>query len=191
MGLTKQARVLTDKQVKLCLSHLSTTLHSKRNKVIFLLSLRAGFRAKEISSVRWEMALDEEGNIGREIRLTNKASKGTSGGVIALSNDLREALVELATWQGTQGTIVKTSRGRQMSAQVITNWFFTFYRDLGFEGYSSHSGRRTAITRWAKNISVAGGSMRDVQALARHSSLALTQRYIETDTEAQRAVVNL
>jgi site-specific recombinase XerD len=33
--------------------------------------------------------------------------------------------------------------------------------------------------------------MRDVQALARHSSLAMTQRYIDVDSEAQRKVVEL
>jgi integrase/recombinase XerD len=50
-------------------------------------------------------------------------------------------------------------------------------------------GRRTAITRWARKISSVGGSMRDVQALARHSSLALTQRYIEVSEDAMRKVV--
>ena len=110
--------------------------------------------------------------------------------MIALSAVLKEALVELAAWQGTSGNIIKTGRGKAMSAQVITNWFFTLYRDLGFEGCSSHSGRRTAITRWARNISQVGGSMRDVQALARHSSLALTQRYVEKNSDAMKAVVN-
>ena len=34
-------------------------------------------------------------------------------------------------------------------------------------------------------------SLRDVQQLAGHSSLATTQRYIEGDTEAKRKLVNL
>jgi integrase/recombinase XerD len=77
------------------------------------------------------------------------------------------------------------------SAQVIVNLFAEWYRCLGFEGCSSHSGRRTFITNAARNIGRVGGSMRDVQALARHTSLAMTQRYIEVDSDAMVRVVEL
>jgi hypothetical protein len=63
--------------------------------------------------------------------------------------------------------------------------------DLGFKGASSHSGRRTFVTRCAKKIIEAGGSLRDVQELAGHASLATTQRYIQGDTDAKRKVVDL
>ncbi len=43
----------------------------------------------------------------------------------------------------------------------------------------------------AKKITSVGGSIRDVQMLARHSSLSMTQRYIEADIEAMRKVVEL
>ena len=56
---------------------------------------------------------------------------------------------------------------------------------------SSHSGRRTFITRAAKKVVEAGGSLRDVQQLAGHSSLQTTQRYIEGDSEAKRKLVDL
>ena len=36
-----------------------------------------------------------------------------------------------------------------------------------------------------------GGSLRDVQQLVGHASLATTQRYIEGNTEAKRKLVNL
>ena len=40
-------------------------------------------------------------------------------------------------------------------------------------------------------VSQVGGSLRDVQELAGHTSLAMTQRYIEGDTEAKRKLVAL
>ena len=64
---------------------------------------------------------------------------------------------------------------------MLASWF----EDVGLNGCSSHSGRRTFITNAAKKISSVGGSLRDVQMLAGHSSLAVTQRYIEGDGEAR------
>ena len=70
-------------------------------------------------------------------------------------------------------------------------WFARLYSALGFDGASSHSGRRTFITKAAKRIVEAGGSLRDIQELAGHSSLATTQRYIQGDSRAKQNVVRM
>ena len=78
-----------------------------------------------------------------------------------------------------------------MSPNSVRNWFADLYARLGFDGCSSHSGRRTFITGAAKKIVAAGGSLRDVQELAGHASLQTTQRYIQGDSEAKRQVIDL
>jgi integrase/recombinase XerD len=170
MSLGKQAKTLTDAQQRIILNHLSQGRHSKRNKVRFLLSCDAALRAKEIASLEWSMLTDATGALTDEIRLVDKASKGRSGGVVFISKRLMMALAEYSQDQAMTGAVVKSQNGKPMSPQVVTNWFFNLYRDLGYEGCSSHNGRRTAITNWARKISSVGGSLRDVQALARHSS---------------------
>jgi len=85
--------------------------------------------------------------------------------------------------------VIRDSRGRAMTANAVAVWFHRLYASLGFQGASSHSGRRTFITRAARKIVECGGSLRDVQQLAGHSSLAVTQGYIEGDTDAKRRVV--
>ena len=80
---------------------------------------------------------------------------------------------------------------KSMSPQAIVNMFASWFDDTGLMGCSSHSGRRTFITSAARKISSVGGSLRDVQMLAGHSSLAVTQRYIEGDGEARTKVVEL
>src|SRR5882762_6839005 len=80
----------------------------------------------------------------------------------------------------------------QVSGQA--SYHFTLvggYRDLGFVGCSSHSGRRTFITNAARKISTVGGSLRDVQMLAGHTNLRTTQRYIDANPEAQVRIVEL
>jgi integrase len=54
---------------------------------------------------------------------------------------------------------------------------------------SSHSGRRSFITLAACNIYRSGCSLRDVQLLARHSSIETIEHYIDGDTWAQRRLV--
>ena len=189
MGLGKQAKVLTEKQIKFVLHHLEGTKDPIRNKVIFLLSVDAAFRAKEIATVEWRMVCDADGELTDTVRLENKSSKGQSGGIVYLSTRLQSALQELKDSSPAFGTVVKTRSGTSYSAATMTNWFFHLYRDLGLEGCSSHSGRRTAITKWARTISQHGGSMKDVMTMARHSSLQMTQKYVEVSEDACRKVV--
>lgn len=195
MSLGKQAKILSKGQIEAVLSYLATTRHPQRDRVIFLLSLKAGLRAKEIASLTWEMVSDAEGRLGDEIRLTNIASKGKSGRVIPMSKDLKAALalwMPLAQSQLRPSSyVITTERATRTSSYTVVNKFASWYRALGFIGASSHSGRRTAITKWARQISTVGGSLRDVQLLAGHSALGTTQRYIEGSEDAKRRVVEL
>jgi len=191
--LTRQAKVLTKAQLQVLLDFISRTRSPERNRVILLLSVKAGLRAKEIAHLTWSMVTDSEGELADTINLTNAASKGRTGGVIPIARDLKQAL---ARWRSLTATpeshhrIVTTERSSTTSAQVIVNLFADWYGRLGFDGCSSHSGRRTFITNAARNIGRFGGSLRDVQALARHRSLAMTQRYIEQNSDAMRKVVD-
>jgi integrase/recombinase XerD len=78
-----------------------------------------------------------------------------------------------------------------MAPSSIVNWFTTAYRAIGVTGCSSHSGRRTFVTRAARLVHTAGGSLRDVQILAGHRSIQTTQGNIDGDTDVQRRLVAL
>jgi integrase len=113
---------------------------------------------------------------------------------VPLAGVLRDALGALkATRNGVEpgDRIIHSERDIGMSPGAVQVWFHRLYADLGLAGASSHSGRRTFVTRCAKKIVEAGGSLRDVQELAGHASLSTTQRYIQGDTAAKRRVVDL
>lgn len=80
MALNKQAKILTQKQQELALGYLEQTRYPLRNKIIFMLSYKAGLRAKEIADLTWLMVCDSEGHLSREINLNNKASKSRQFG---------------------------------------------------------------------------------------------------------------
>lgn len=194
MALGKQAKTLTKGQVDGALGYLATTRHAVRNRVIFLLSVKAGFRAKEIAGLTWDMVTNAGGEVGMAIQLRDVASKGRSGRVVPINRELRQALIELKALQAggrPSPHLVTTERAAATSPQAIVNLFRTWFRALGYGGCSSHSGRRTFITNAARKISTVGGSLRDVQVLAGHSALSTTQRYIDADAAAQRRIVEL
>jgi len=198
MALQRQSKTLTPAQERAVLHHIGEKRNPVRDTVIFLLSVKAGMRAKEISSLTWEMVVDANGEVSDFINLTNTAAKGSKGGrVIPTNQQLKTALVELLVQSQLrksfkyEDAVVRTERSASTSAQVIVNTFSRWYAELGLVGCSSHSGRRTFITNTARKISSVGGSLRDIQYLAGHSSLQTTQRYIEGDSEAKVKVVGL
>jgi len=134
------------------------------------------------------------GEIGDAIHLRDIASKGRSGRVVPLNRELKRALIELRA-SAPRGRpspyVITTERSTATSAHVIVLMFAKWFRALGYHGCSSHSGRRTFITNAARKISTVGGSLRDIQVLAGHTSLSTTQRYIESDAAAQRKIVEL
>ena len=196
MALGKQAKTISDKQAKAVLNHLEGTRGPVRDRVMFLLSVKAGLRAKEIANLTWGMVTDSDGKIADVIAVQNVASKGKNGGrEIPAHPDLKAALVALQAHRGDlavpERPVVHSERGPGMSANSVTVWFHRLYEGLGMEGCSSHSGRRTFVTKAAHKIVEAGGSLRDVQQLAGHTSLATTQRYIEGSNDAKRKVVQM
>lgn len=197
MGIGKQAKVLNKGQADALVYHVGERRNGLRNQVIVLLSMKAGLRAKEIASITWQMLTGPDGEVGNQLHLQNIASKGSSGRVIPLNKILKTKLEQLRRQQISSGVrlsdnrVIQTERARSTSAQVIINMFRGWYANLGFDGCSSHSGRRTFITNAARKISTVGGSLRDVQVLAGHSSLQTTQRYIETDSHAQSKIVDM
>ena len=198
MSLGKQAKTLNKKQIDQLLWYVGTLRHAKRNELIVLLSVRAGLRAKEIAELKWDMLTDADGEIAYNIRLTDIASKGRSGRILPINMQLRlklqDWLQDASKQRGfdiASSHVITTERSAKTQAQAIVNMFAAWYADVGLIGCSSHSGRRTFITNAARKISSVGGSLRDVQALAGHSSLAVTQRYIDGSEDARMKVVDL
>ena len=190
--LGRQAKILSDMQIKAVLGALDGSRNGPRNKVMFLLSLNS-LRAKEIASLELSMITDAEGTLTDQIALEDKASKGRSGRVVFMSPALKIALSEyLEQRRGSSSKyVIITERSERFSAHAIVVFFARLYRKLGFVGLSSHSGRRSFCTRAARKIGTAGGSLKDVQALMGHRHLSTTQRYIEQAIEAQKQVIKL
>ena len=198
MGLGKQSKILSKPQIEMVSTYLRSKRNGLRNQTIFLLSVKCGLRAKEISQLSWKEVCNSDGEVDNRIGLTNISSIGLSGRIIHLHKDVRNNLIELLDihkryygFDINNSFVVRTERSPFTTSQTIVNMFQGWYRKLGLPGCSSHSGRRTFITETSKKISLVGGSLRGIQMMVGHSSLQTTQRYIESDSESQRKVIDL
>jgi len=190
-----QAKIVTSRNIQDCLALIGNHRQQARDRVMFLLSVRAGLRAAEIARVNWSMVSNPDGTIGDEIRVHRSIAKKGSGRSVPLALDLRAALIALKDERGDRARsdweVIHSERGRRLSPNVVSQWFLALYKRAGLEGCSSHSGRRTFITNCARKISTVGGSLRDVQSMAGHRSLASTSVYIVENENAKKLIVNV
>jgi integrase len=187
----KQAKILSGRGLDGLLAYATATRNPARNTVIVLLSAKAGLRAGEIANLTWPMVVDANSRVGETIELHDKAAKKGSGRSIPIHPILRKALDALAAQSSLDTFVVTSERGGPMTPLSIVVWFNRAFQELGLKGCSSHSGRRTFITRAARLVHKAGGSLRDVQLLAGHASIQTTQGYIDGDSDCQRRLVSL
>lgn len=185
----RQAKILTETMVRRALRAVRGRPTEYRDQAMILLSVRAGLRACEIAGLDWRMVTDARDRVAQVMTVEDTIAKKNGGRRIPLQADLRSALAELRRRSEPVGPVIVSARGGQLQANSIVNWFVALYRDIGAAGCSSHSGRRTFITQAARNAHRAGASLRDVQLLAGHRSIEVTQGYIDGDSDAQRRLV--
>lgn len=184
---TGKAKVLSDAQQRAALAVLT----EPRDRCMFLLSVKAALRAVEIAGLRWHHIH------ALEIELTADITKGSKPRTVPLNAELKAALLvyKQAAQPETDSQHIFPNRqlkGGPVSPNGIAAWFrYVYITKLGWQGHSSHSGRRTAITGMARKVSAAGGSLRDVQDIAGHARLDTTQRYIEVSSDAKRRLVDM
>lgn len=104
---------------------------------------------------------------------------------IPMHSQLAAALLELHASRNLDTPFVIPS-GREGAGQSLKKRAHALkmrinrmYTALGMDGYSSHSGRRSFITRGARKANAFGNSLVDVQAMAGHRNLVTTQNYID------------
>ena len=85
----RQAKTLSSADVNDLLVFASCTRNPLRNRVIVLLSAKAGLRASEIANLTWDMVLGPTGQISGIIELRDNAAKKGSGRVIPIHPELR------------------------------------------------------------------------------------------------------
>lgn len=186
----KQARTLNDKQLKAVFSHCATRRHALRDRAIVAVSFMAGLRAKEIAALTIDNVCDESGNIRDEFLLTKEQTKGSKARRVFVSSKLKKELVSYIKHLKPQNrcdALFQSQKGAAFNANTMCQLFLNIYKEAGMDGASSHSGRRSLLSQLCQR----GVSVRVIAEIAGHSSIAITQKYLDVNDEQLRAAVEL
>jgi len=196
-----QARVLTERELRKVLNFCSNQPHATRNRAMLLCTHMAGMRVGEVAALRICDVLGADGAVMDEISLAASQTKGNNSRTVLVPKKLQEELTEYlqerfglkdllaVTLTDTQRALFPTQKNpkRGFTANTLCQLFHKIYKDARMTGATSHSGRRTFITKLADK----GVGVRVLMALAGHKSIATTQRYIELNPTVMKAAVEL
>jgi integrase/recombinase XerD len=186
----KQAKTLTERELKLVLAHCATRRHAARDRLAVLLGHWAGLRAKEIAALKRHHVLNDDGSIKDSFLLTANETKGRKARRVFLSTKLQKEIgtyIQKTKLREVTPYLLQSQKGISFSANTMCQLLCQIYKECGTEGASSHSGRRTFITGLANK----GVAVRVLQELAAHSSLSVTQKYIDVNEQQMRNVIEL
>jgi len=186
-----QAATLTAVQLQRVLDYVKgNTKHSLRNRAILLTTHLSGMRIGEVAALRYSDVVAADGTIKAEVRLSATQTKGNRARVVLLPERLRAELAQYLRnfpQRSPNLPLFYTQRSPGFTADTLTHVVNAMYKKAGFDGASSHSGRRTFIT----NLAERGVGARVLMELAGHTNLSTTQRYIDIKPSMLRAAVEL
>ena len=185
----RQAKTLKDAEIKRVLAYCATRQHALRDTTIFVFSLHAGLRAKELAALRIYDVYDDVGNVHSSFVLSAAATKGSRTRTVYLNKTLKRQLAQYYPTLPKQPTapLFCSQKGSFFSANTMCQLLIHIFQQCSLKHATSHSGRRTFITRLASK----GVGVRVLAELAGHSSIATTQRYIDVNAEQLANAVEL
>lgn len=184
----KQAQTLTERDIKRVMAYCSTRRHRTRDRTIIQFSILAGLRAKELAALTVSDVYDETGTVRDQFTLDRSQTKGSHARTVYVSRRLRRVLEEYhhkIQHRPAHEPLFRTQQRTAFSANTMCQLFLNIYHACGLTNASSHSGRRTFITRLAEQ----GINVRLLAELAGHRHISTTQRYIDVNpAQLARAV---
>ena len=192
--MSKQAKTLTQQELRRVLDYIATRKHSTRNRALLMITHLSGMRVGEVASLRNGDVIDANGNIRKEICLSAEQTKGNEARIVFINEKLRKELEQYTRLFGADKfnpahkffySQKRNSDG--FTANTLTQFFHYLYKKAGINGASSHSGRRTFITNLATN----GVGVRVLMSLAGHKNISTTQAYIDVNDDMKRKAVEL
>ena len=191
MAKPGKAKMLEQTEVEAALAAVAKGRYPERDQAAILLAVRGGLRVSEIAGLSWGHVMTADG-AGLQDFLDLPATvvkRKTRARTVPLHPELKVALARLAAaWPervAPEWPVIWSERGGRYTANGLSRVFIKWFQKAGLHGASSHSGRRSLLTRLARTCGNHGGSLEDVRQIAGHSDIRTTQVYLTGSAVAQ------
>lgn len=196
----KQARVLNEKELNLLLLYINTRRHAARDRLMVLMTFFAGMRIKEVVATTVRDVLANDGSVRYELNLSAEKTKGKYGRTVVLPEKLRKEIQDYIYSRFTEKQLIALSYSNNLEIPLFPTQkregfdpntacyhFHMLFKAAGLDGASSHSGRRSFITK----LSSKSVPLKVLMEMVGHRNLQTTQRYIEVTPDQKRAAAEL
>ena len=191
MSKEGKAKVLTEAEFKRLLLIAKSGQFALRNTALLYCSYGLGLRAKEMASLTLADIIDNNNSLLEEICLRRTMTKGDKQRYAYLTHKkVIEALddyIKSIPNRDKSQALFQTQRKARFTPNALQKWFKSLYLKAGISGASSHSGRRTFITRLIEQ----GADIKAVSRLAGHTTIVTTAIYVADNPDRLKRLTNL
>lgn len=191
MAKEGKAKVLNEAEFKRLLIVAKHGQFALRNTAILYCSFGLGLRAKEIASLLISDVTDSDYKLLEEVCLKRTMTKGEKQRYAYLTHkkvcDALEEYIKTLQHFDRDRPLFQTQKKSRFTPNAMQKWFKSLYDKAGITGASSHTGRRTFITRLIEQ----GADIKAVSKLAGHASIVTTAIYVEDNPDRLKRLTNL
>jgi integrase/recombinase XerD len=187
----KQAKVLTQKELKKVLDYIDAfDRHAERNRAMLLLTHLCGCRVSEVASLKLSDVVNDKDEVNDIIFLSAEQTKGSDSRRVFVNTKAKSAIKRylqsnISVYNSVY--LFTTQKSKRFDANTLQQLLKRLYARCSIVGATSHSGRRSFITK----LATSGVSVRVIAELASHKSIQTTQRYIEINDDLCSNAVEL
>jgi len=187
----KQAKVLTQKELKKVLDYIDAfDRHAERNRAMLLLTHLCGCRVSEVASLKVSDVINDKDEVNDIIFLSAEQTKGSDSRRVFVNTKAKSAIKRylqsnISVYNSVY--LFTTQKSKRFGANTLQQLLKRLYARCSIVGATSHSGRRTFITK----LATSGISVRVIAELASHKSIQTTQRYIDVNDDLISNAVEL
>lgn len=187
-----KAKTLSSTELRRVLDYIATRKHAARNRAMLLLTHWGGMRVGEVAALRYGDVLNGDGSVRDEIQLSAEQTKGKHSRTVFISTKLRKELtayIAAHPMRDSEHALFYTQKNpkRGFTANTLTQYFLHLYRNVGIDGASSHSGRRS----FATVLSSKGIGIRVLMRAMGHRNISTTIGYVDASDDMLRKAVDL
>ena len=181
-----KAKILTQPEIQLLFNN---GLKNNQDRALFGVCLFTACRINEACTLLRGDVYDANNQVRPNLIIRKRSTKGKlATRTIPIIYDLRLVLTKYNPSEEQVYLFGGRSDGTHINSDSAARILRKACRDVGIEGVSTHSFRRTALT----NMSNTGIALRVIQKISGHKDLGQLQKYLEvTDEQVLGAVTSL